>query len=267
MTTVSFLDLEFCPADVAAARAAIVERASRVSEFAYVATPNVDHVVKLHDDPETRAPLYASAWRLFNDSKILAWLAARSGLTLPVASGADLAAALFAEGIDPAETLTIVGGDEALIEALVDQFKLIDVRWHKAPMGLRDNPAAIEKAAAFIAAQRARFVFLCVGAPQQEMIAKATLARGDAVGLGLCFGAALEFLVDRKPRAPQWMRDVGLEWLHRLGSEPGRLWRRYLVDGPKIFLIWRKWDQARRRAGAGAELLADARLDTPPPPA
>jgi N-acetylglucosaminyldiphosphoundecaprenol N-acetyl-beta-D-mannosaminyltransferase len=35
-------------------------------------------------------------------------------------------------------------------------------------------------------------------------------------------------------RAPAWMRSRGLEWLHRLISEPRRLWRRYLVLAPKF---------------------------------
>ncbi len=42
-------------------------------------------------------------------------------------------------------------------------------------------------------------------------------------------GASLEFMLGLKQRAPQWMRGLGLEWLHRLVSEPRRLWRRYVL--------------------------------------
>jgi exopolysaccharide biosynthesis WecB/TagA/CpsF family protein len=108
-------------------------------------------------------------------------------------------------------------------------------------MGLKQKPEAIVKAAAFAAAQPSRFTFICVGAPQQELIAYAIAQRGDAMGVGLCVGAALEFLSGQTQRAPVWMRKAGLEWLYRLASEPGRLWKRYLVTGPKVFSLFAAW--------------------------
>lgn len=244
---VAFLDLSFAPLNLEAACAAITARADRVQPFAYVVTPNVDHVVKYHREKDVRAPLYGDAWLTLNDSRILALLAKRSGLVLPTAAGSDLTALMLESVIDPKEPVVIVGGDDTLIEALIARYGLKDVRWHAPPMGVRDDPVAIDRAAAFIAAQRARFSFVCIGAPQQEMVARATLARGDAVGVGLCVGASLEFLAQRKERAPHWMRKANLEWAHRLASEPGRLWRRYLVEGPEIFLIWRQWLATRGR--------------------
>ena len=50
--------------------------------------------------------------------------------------------------------------------------------------------------------------------------------------LGVC--AAVDFLCGRKKSAPQWMQRAGLEWLHRLVSEPRRLWRRYLLQNPRF---------------------------------
>jgi N-acetylglucosaminyldiphosphoundecaprenol N-acetyl-beta-D-mannosaminyltransferase len=48
-------------------------------------------------------------------------------------------------------------------------------------------------------------------------------------------GAAFDFLAGVKPQAPRWIRDAGFEWLFRLVTEPGRLWKRYLA-GNSIFL-------------------------------
>lgn len=45
-------------------------------------------------------------------------------------------------------------------------------------------------------------------------------------------GAAFDFHAGRVPQAPRWMQRSGLEWLHRLATEPRRLWRRYLVHNP-----------------------------------
>src|SRR5919108_665663 len=45
-------------------------------------------------------------------------------------------------------------------------------------------------------------------------------------------GAAFDFHIGRVKQAPRWMMRSGLEWLFRLTQEPGRLWRRYLIDNP-----------------------------------
>ena len=112
-------------------------------------------------------------------------------------------------------------------------------------MKLRHRPEAIRECADFIANNPARYVFLCVGSPQQEMIAKACSMRSDCVGLGLCVGASLEFLTGHVSRAPQWIQNARLEWLFRLLREPRRLWKRYLVDGPKIIGIWLRWKKTQ----------------------
>jgi exopolysaccharide biosynthesis WecB/TagA/CpsF family protein len=237
---VNFLDLQFEGCDLDAALDAVTVRASLDLPFAYVATPNVDHVVGLARE-SARHALYARAWMLLNDSRVLAALARRAGLKLPVATGADLAERLLDEVIDPCEPVTIIGGDRADVQALAAAYGLRDVRWHKPPMNLKQKPAAIVRAAAFAAAQDSRFTFICVGAPQQEMIAYAIAERADARGVGLCIGAGLDFLTGKAERAPMWMRRRGLEWLHRLLSDPARLWRRYLVDGPRVFSLFAAW--------------------------
>lgn len=50
-------------------------------------------------------------------------------------------------------------------------------------------------------------------------------------------GAAFDFHAGMVKRAPVWMQRASLEWLHRLASEPRRLWRRYLVMAP--LFLWR----------------------------
>ena len=63
-------------------------------------------------------------------------------------------------------------------------------------------------------------------------------------------GAAMEFALNKKKRAPLWMQRIGFEWLWRLLSEPRRLWQRYTVQGSKyggILLRERKRQQALRQ--------------------
>ena len=49
-------------------------------------------------------------------------------------------------------------------------------------------------------------------------------------------GAAFDLNTGRLRQAPAWMRENGLEWLFRLGAEPKRLWRRYILSG-SVF-VW-----------------------------
>lgn len=240
-SSVNFLDLQFSTLDLDGAVDAVAARASIPgARFAYVATPNVDHVVGLASEP-ARRPLYDNAWLLLNDSRVLSRLAKHAKIDLPAAPGSDLTMRLFDEVIDRREPVTIIGGDEATIAELKRRNYLTDVRWHRAPMGLKQKPAAIVRAAAFAAAQPSRFTFICVGAPQQEMIAYAISQHAEARGVGVCVGASLDFITGRKQRAPRWMQSAGLEWLHRLLSEPSRLWKRYLVDGPRVFSLFAAW--------------------------
>ncbi|MEQ1610876.1 MAG: WecB/TagA/CpsF family glycosyltransferase [Hyphomonadaceae bacterium] len=235
-----FLGLAFDPVGADQAARAIAERARSLAPFAYVATPNVDHIVRLDRRPELR-PLYAEAWLNLCDSRILEILAELSRMFLPAAPGADIMEHLFRSHIRRDDTVVVIGGSSDIVDAIRRRHGLTDVRWFDAPYGLNDDPAARAQCVAFIRNNPAPFAFLAVGSPQQEMIAHEAMTSGDAVGVALCCGAALEFLVGERNRAPGWMRANRLEWLHRLVSEPGRLWRRYLVDGPRVFRIWRRW--------------------------
>ena len=51
-----------------------------------------------------------------------------------------------------------------------------------------------------------------------------------------CIGAVFDFYAETVKRAPQWIINIGLEWLYRLVSEPKRMWRRYLIGNVKF--VW-----------------------------
>lgn len=242
----AFLGLDFDAFNVEAAAATIALRARSGEAFAYVATPNVDHIVRLSRDAKL-APLYADAWLTLCDSRIVQLLGQWSDVQLPVAAGSDLTQRLFEGYIAPHDCIAVVGGSQATIDALCQRYKLRNIHHHIPPQGLRDNSHARRDCARFIRDVRPRYVFIAVGSPQQEMIAREVLIMGGATGVAICCGASLEFLSGETARAPKWVQRFRLEWLHRLASNPARLWRRYLVDGPAIFRLWRDWKAAERR--------------------
>ncbi len=233
-----YLGLSFDQLDEKAV-AALLRARPVDAPFAYLVTPNVDHVVRLsrldHASPEWRA--YAEAdWRLC-DSRVLARLAALQGKALPVVPGSDLTAHLIRDIAAPGDRICLIGGETGDLSALRPDLEIVQ---HVPPMDLRNDEAARTAAARFAAQSGARFTLLAVGSPQQELIAAVIRAMPGARGTGLCIGASIDFLAGREARAPRWMQRLSLEWLHRLISNPRRFWRRYLVDGPRIFwLAWR----------------------------
>ena len=214
--------------------------------FRYLVTPNVDHIVRLAREPDVFKPLYGGAWISVCDSRILELLSNFSGIPLKAVPGSDLTAQLFDNVIKSDEPINVIGADKEIIQQMKARYGLTRINHHEPPMGMRKKPEAVAAAAQFIADHPARYSFICVGSPQQEMVAKAALEHGGCVGLGLCVGASLEFLTGRIKRAPKWMQEARLEWLYRLGSEPGRLWKRYLIEGPKVFVIWLRWSLSKK---------------------
>ncbi|MDQ3061025.1 MAG: WecB/TagA/CpsF family glycosyltransferase [Pseudomonadota bacterium] len=93
-------------------------------------------------------------------------------------------------------------------------------------------------AAAYVALakeHRPALIVLGMGMPRQEEVATALRSALDHPCLIVCGGAIIDFLGGRVPRAPGWLRRLGLEWLFRLGLEPRRLFQRYVIGNP-LFL-------------------------------
>ena len=156
---VSFLGLDFDDLPLPAVVARVLARPA-AAPFAYVVTPNSDHLARLRRRPELR-PLYAAAWMCLLDSRLLANLADGLGLKRPaLATGVDLVAALLPQlAAIPECRVAVIGLAAAEISALRARFPALDWRHHEPPMGLRANPAAFTAAVEFAAASQARITF------------------------------------------------------------------------------------------------------------
>lgn len=242
----SFLDLDFDPLEQTDAIETVFSLAQG-DAFAYVITPNVDHVVRLHrhlDDARLWSA-YRSAALCLCDSRVLRALARCSGVELSLVTGSDLTARLLSHS--GLKSAAVIGGDARLLGDLAATFPHVKFFHHLAPNGILHNEQAQLQAAQFVESCAAGVYFFAVGSPQSELICSLVRQRGRARGVGLCIGASLEFLTGAKLRAPHWMQRAGLEWLFRLVSEPARLWRRYLLEGPAIFPIWWRWRASSSR--------------------
>lgn len=234
------------------ARANVVHllvNSDRSARFRYVVTPNVDHVVRLNGN-RTLAPYYEQAWMSLCDSKPIAALAHVISLNLPLLPGSDLTVSIFNSVIQPGDLITLIAASDTVVRDLEKAYPHVRFRSFVPPAGVWANVEAFQACVDFAAAGDARFIFIAIGSPQSEKIAHALSGRPDARGIGFCVGASLEFLVGRKKRAPLWMRQAGLEWLHRMASDPKRLWRRYVYSVlPLARLFWHEIFSRHHRAG------------------
>lgn len=220
------------------------------NEYGYVATPNVDGLIRVRESAPFRE-CYSKAAFILLDSRVAA-LAFRliHGVRVPVAPGSDLTAALFREVIQPEDRIVLVGSTAAQVQMLREQFGLRGLMHHDPPMGFIRNPAAVEECLRFVeAASPFRFCLIAIGDPQGVMIAHHLAERGRARGLAFIIGASIDFITGKQRRAPRWVQHLHLEWLYRLVNNPRRLAHRYLVRGPKFFAF----------VGASRVLLRPAR--------
>jgi exopolysaccharide biosynthesis WecB/TagA/CpsF family protein len=206
--------------------------------YGYVVTPNVDHVIRHYQDRQFRA-LYAHASYVLLDSR---FLANTMGLfrrqAFRVCLGSDLTASVLARVIEPLDVAVLVGGTAEQAQHLRATFGLQALHHIDPPMNFIRDPAAVESCLRGIEALSPfRFCFLAVGSPQQEIIALKLKERGIARGLALCIGASINFVTGLERRAPLWMQHLGFEWFFRLLQNPRRMAKRYLVRGPRIFLL------------------------------
>ncbi len=234
-----FLTVRFDPLSMDQTLARLTARGP-AEPFVYVVTPNVDHVLRLASASDHLRAIYEKAWLSLCDSRVLQLAGRWFPIELTVVTGSDLVRELFTRVITPDDSITIIGGEPATVDYLRRHFKLQHINHHNPPMGFIDNESEVEACIRFVAEHPARFVFLCVGSPRQEILAARIAEQAGTVGVGFCIGIALEFVAGVKKRAPLWMRRMGLEWFHRLLSEPRRLWRRYVLGFPHLlFLILR----------------------------
>jgi N-acetylglucosaminyldiphosphoundecaprenol N-acetyl-beta-D-mannosaminyltransferase len=119
---------------------------------------------------------------------------------------------------------------DRLAGKLRDQLPALKIAGMEASKFRAATPGEPEEIAARIRASGARVVFVGLGCPRQEIFVYAMRQLLDAPLLAV--GAAFDYHAGQLRNPPPWMQKRGLEWLWRLGLEPKRLWRRYVLLNP-----------------------------------
>lgn len=258
-----------CPADVRAATEADVSvdlfgmRISRITmretvdqlhawcgqprgaECRYVVTPNVDHAVLFQSRPELRAA-YADASLVLADGAPIVLASRLVGRRLPErVAGSDLVPQLFTETRSPLRVFLLgaaPGVAETAAARIAEQWPNVQiVGTYSPPLGFENDRVENARTLATVAAAAPDLLVVGFGAPKQEIWVHRQRHELRAK-VALCAGATIDFLAGHRQRSPVWMRRSGLEWLHRVWTEPCRLAGRYARDA-WVFpqLVWREW--------------------------
>lgn len=203
-------------------------------------TPNVDHIVRLASRPGVLVQ-YEQAMLCLCDSKPVQILSRTVGKPLSHVTGSDLTKVIFDQVLAPNDVVALVVARSEIAHKLSEHYPEVTFRWHVPPFGILDKPEALRETIDFIIEQSARFTFVAIGSPQSEVIVSRVQQTGRAYGTALCVGASLEFITGDRARAPTWMNKIGMEWLHRIATEPRRLWKRYVFSiVPLLQLYWKE---------------------------
>ena len=220
-------------------------------ESRYACLCNVHSVVTARRDPEFHHAI-GSADLAVPDGAPVAWRLRALGFAgQPRVSGAELMWSCCARAEAECVPVFLVGSRpetlRALTAHLAREFPRLEVAGCYAPPFRPLTAEEDRQLTSAIADSGAGIVFVALGCPKQERWMAEHRGRIPAVMIGL--GAAFDFHAGTARRAPQWMQDFGLEWLHRLASEPRRLWRRYLVTNT-LFIAYLLAEMLGGRRGA-----------------
>ena len=204
---------------------------ARNRESRYVCICNAHSLVTASKDEAFRRAL-EHADMATPDGAPVAWMLRRLGVSEQQRiNGPDLMLRLCERAGAEGVSIFLLGSTPETLRLLQSQlaqtFPKLNIAGALSPPFRPLSSDEEEAQTATINASGAGIVFVSLGCPKQEL----WMARGvkQIRGVMIGVGAAFDFHAGTVARAPQWMRVNGLEWLHRLWSEPRRLWKRYLV--------------------------------------
>ncbi len=205
----------------------------------YVTNPNVDIVIRYNRDAEF-ADYYKGGALCVADGMPILWAAKFLGTPLKEKiSGSDLVPRVCELANIKGYKLFFLGGRPGAAQAAEEKLRktllhLKVVGAYAPPLGFEKDGTELKKIAAMVKEAKPDILFVGLGAPKQERwIKQYHQELGVPVSMGV--GVTFEFIAGIVKRAPKWMQKTGLEWFWRLCMEPGRLWKRYLIDDMQFF--------------------------------
>jgi N-acetylglucosaminyldiphosphoundecaprenol N-acetyl-beta-D-mannosaminyltransferase len=213
----------------------------------YVCVCPVHSIMECQRSPEVRA-IFNSAGMVTPDGMPVVWVARMSGFpNVRRVYGPDLMLAELQRSQTSGHRHFFYGGGPGVADRLADRmrqrFPAIKIAGTYEPPFAPLDQLCTPETAQRINASGADVVWVGMSSPKQDMwMARMRLLLEAPVLIAV--GAAFDFHSGAVRQAPLWMQRSGLEWAFRLATDPGRLWRRYLIDNP-----WFLWELVLQKTG------------------
>ena len=217
-----------------------IERALTNSDKGYVCVTDVHGVMEAQDHPEFKAILNRALLTV-PDGMPTVWVGKLQGFRhMKRVFGPDLMIEVCLRSAQKGYTHFLYGGAHGVAEqlktALMSTFSGINVVGTYTPPFRPLTEAEFGQLKNTINALKPDLFWVGLGTPKQERF-MATHLHDLNTKVMIGVGAAFDFHTGRLRDAPDWVKNLGLQWLHRLVQEPARLWRRYLLNNPRF--LWR----------------------------
>lgn len=251
MKSVEIFDLKFTKSSFGELLQEIAEKKFRNSEsLPFLITPNADQVLQYSRRQNNRYyHFYKNSYFILPDGAPIIFFSRIINAPLTKLSGSDLFPLIWSSfKLKNSRVLLIVSSNKVR-EGLLAQYpqaKIIVAR----NLNLNDERTFlpdVEECIEIIETHQIEYVLIGLGFPKQELLGKVIFEilldrnRKETIPLFMLLGASFEFHLNIKRRSPNWMQNIGLEWLHRLVSEPRRLWRRYTLGNIEFLLLFIKY--------------------------
>jgi N-acetylglucosaminyldiphosphoundecaprenol N-acetyl-beta-D-mannosaminyltransferase len=221
----------------------------------WICPANLDVLRQWRESAEVRR-LVSLADLVVADGMPLIWAGGLQGSPLPErVAGSTLIVSLAAAAADAGASIFLLGGNPGTADAAVSKLLELSPGLQIAgtlcpPLGFETQPDWLDRIERALRETAPDIVYVGLGFPKQERLIadlRASFPKAWFVSCGISFS----FVAGDVHRAPVILQRIGLEWLHRLAQEPGRLYRRYLLQGIP-FLVELLWSAlAARRSHTG----------------
>ena len=217
----------------------------------WVITPNLDQLRWYCNTPKLHR-IYEEASLVVADGMPLIWASRIQKTPLPErVAGSSIINTLTAAAAKSGHRIYFLGGNEGAAkraaEVLSAKYEGLQFAGEYCPpFGFEKDAAEIERIGKRLIESNPDIVYVGLGFPKQEYLIeqlRPLLPNAWFLGIGISFS----FVAGEVKRAPRFMQKCGLEWLHRMIQEPGRLFKRYVIHGIPFAIrlfsstLWARW--------------------------
>jgi N-acetylglucosaminyldiphosphoundecaprenol N-acetyl-beta-D-mannosaminyltransferase len=198
-------------------------------------TLNLDILRQYHQDPDVRR-MIDCADGIVADGMPLIWASRIQGSPLPErVCGSNLIYSVPAAAAERGLRVFLLGGGKedtaTRCEATLKERypNLIVCGTYYPPFGFEKDAGQMQQMADSVSQAKPDVVLVALSFPRSERVI-GRLHELAPKAIWIAVGISFSFVIGDVVRAPRWVQQLGLEWMHRLFQEPGRLIRRYLID-------------------------------------